>query len=351
MMFSRELPTHLVTRRSVALALASEHRHGQDCGAQVERLGKFPVRREVAENTDIGEHHLGGKFRRFPAEQRRQAPSGVEGDRSPVRRCGGRFPRPRISEPCASAPAQAVPLQNLQRFLAGRDRQCRQQEPRLAAQIFLFFDMNQRKPDRLRLPCGRREIHHAPAQGDPCVAGLPSVFGFLATGTVTGGRISRRCRTGSARTLSNGLGRSLPSLRSCFARTSNISELALNGEQEIAFPSPHACRRARRQVSPAAPVRCVSQGCPKTAESPPSASPPARSTRKAAGESREKRVGRSRLRSSGTLPPARGARTCRRPGSAPPAETHGNVFPAPALSGSMTPGSGPVVPTMPSPGA
>ena len=71
MMFSRELPTHLVTRRSVVLALASDHRHG--CGAQVEGLGKFPVRREVAENTDIGEHHLGGKFRRFPAEQRRQA--------------------------------------------------------------------------------------------------------------------------------------------------------------------------------------------------------------------------------------------------------------------------------------
>ena len=254
MMFSRELPTHLVTRRSVALALASDHRHG--CGAQVEGLGKFPVRREVTENTDIGEHHLGGKFRRFPAEQRRQAPSGVEGDRSPVRRCGGR--RPRISEPCASAPTQAAPLRNLQRFLAGRDRQRRQQEPRLAARIFLFFDMNQR--NRLRLPCGRREIHHAPAQGDPCVAGLPSVFGFLATGTVTGGRISRRCRTGSARTLSNSLGRSLPSLRSCFARTSNIPELALNGEQEIAFPSPPACRRARRQVSPAPPVRCVSSG-------------------------------------------------------------------------------------------
>ena len=176
MMFSRELPTHLVTRRSVALALASDRRHGQDCGAQIERLGKFPVRREVAENTDIGEHHLGGKFRRFPAEQRRQAPSGVDGDRSPVRRCGGR--RPRISEPCASAPAQAVPFQNLQRFLAGRDRQRRQQEPRLAARIFLLFDMNQR--NRLHLPCGRREIHHAPAQGDPCVAGLPSVFGFLA---------------------------------------------------------------------------------------------------------------------------------------------------------------------------
>ena len=272
MMFSRELPTHLVTRRSVALALASEHRHGQDCGAQIERLGKFPVRREVAENTDIGEHHPGGKFRRFPAEQRRQAPSGVDGDRSPVRRCGGR--RPRISEPCASAPAQAVPFQNLQRFLAGRDRQRRQQEPRLAARIFLLFDMNQR--NRLRLPCGRREP--APAQGGPCVAGLPSVFGFLATGTVTGGRIFRRCRTGSARTLSNSLGRSLPSLRSCFARTSNIPELPLNGEQEITFPihyRDHPCAVERGGKFGAVPQ-------PPCAAFPPatcSSSRPARRTR------------------------------------------------------------------------
>ena len=247
-------------------------------------------------------HRRTSPRREVPAFPGRAAsPSGVEGDRSPVRRCGGR--RPRISEPCASAPAQAAPLRNLQRFLAGRDRQCRQQEPRLAARIFLLFDMNQR--NRLRLPCGRREP--APAQGDPCAAGFPSVFGFLAAGAVTGGRISRRCRTGSARTLSNGLGRSLPSLRSCFARTSNISELALNGEQEIAFPSPHACRRVRRQVSPAAPVRCVSQGCPKTAESPPSASPPARSTRKAAGEGREKRIGHSRLRRPGPAPSLRPA--------------------------------------------
>ena len=127
MIFSRELPTQLVVGRSVVLAVASEHRYGQHRSAEIEKLGKFPVRREVAENADVGEHRLGGKFRRFAAEQRRKVPDSVDGDRA-LRPFGGAVGDSRISKPCSCAPAQAVPFQNLQRLLAGRDRQRRQQE-------------------------------------------------------------------------------------------------------------------------------------------------------------------------------------------------------------------------------
>ncbi len=56
--------------------------HRQHRGVQVERLGE--VRGEVAENADldIGERRLGGKSRRCPTEQRRRAPSGVDGGRA-----------------------------------------------------------------------------------------------------------------------------------------------------------------------------------------------------------------------------------------------------------------------------